>query len=44
VRALAEVATSGMLSISIRARAGTGRRELRRLARSFVELITAPSA
>jgi len=44
VRALAEVATSGMLSISIRARAGAGRRELRRLARSFVELITAPSA
>ncbi|MCU0669472.1 MAG: TetR family transcriptional regulator C-terminal domain-containing protein [Myxococcota bacterium] len=44
VRALAEVATSGMLSISIRARAGASRRELRRLARSFVELITTPSA
>lgn len=44
VRALAEIVTSGMLGISIRARAGAPRPQLTRLARTFVSLVVAPSA
>ncbi len=39
--ALAQAVTSGMLAISIRARAGASRAELFRLARSFVRMVAA---
>lgn len=39
VKALAQVVTGGMLSISIRARSGATRRELQRIARTFVGLV-----
>ncbi len=38
-KALAEVVTSGMLSISLRARGGASRRDLSRLARTFVTMV-----
>ena len=40
-RTLAQVVTSGMLAISIRGRAGATPRELRRLARAFIAMVTA---
>ena len=40
-KALAEVVTSGMLSISLRARAGASRRDLMRIARTFVAMVAA---
>lgn len=40
IPAVAQVVTSGMLSISIRARSGASRRELKKLARTFVTLVT----
>jgi len=39
-RALAALAASGTLALSIRARAGAPRRELRRLAQTFVTAVT----
>jgi AcrR family transcriptional regulator len=41
---LAQVITSGMLAISIRARAGAERRELSKLARNFVALVAGSGA
>lgn len=40
-KALAQLATNAMLGISIRARGGASRRELTKLARTFVSLVTA---
>jgi AcrR family transcriptional regulator len=40
--ALSRLVTSGMLALSIRARSGMPRRELTRLARSFVDLMLPP--
>jgi AcrR family transcriptional regulator len=40
VRDLAVLAGSGLLALSIRGRSGTGRRELKRLAQSFVASVT----
>lgn len=42
-RTLAEIVTSGMLGIAIRARAGAGRAQLTRLARTVVSLVVPPS-
>jgi hypothetical protein len=40
---LARVVTSGMFAISIRARAGSSRRLLSRIARGLVDLIVPPA-
>lgn len=40
LRTQAQVVASGMLALSLRARAGASRRDLRRLARAFVGLVT----
>lgn len=44
VRTQAQVVASGMLALSLRARAGASRRELRRLARAFVGPVTSAAA
>ncbi|MFN2426728.1 MAG: hypothetical protein ABR587_09830 [Candidatus Binatia bacterium] len=36
---MAQMVTSGMFSLSIRARAGSNRRALTKLARAFVDLV-----